>query len=64
ANTALQLLLMMCTLTSPLVGMTDSIALTALQYTVAATTIWSGAGYIRSKDAVHILGKNKKPPTS
>lgn len=31
-----------------------------LRYVVAATTIWSGASYVYSKDAVKILNK----PTS
>ncbi|CAG8467979.1 9075_t:CDS:2 [Diversispora eburnea] len=54
-NTALQLVLMGATLTSPLLGMTDSSYLTALQYTVAGTTIWSGFSYLLSKDAIRIL---------
>ncbi|RHZ44813.1 hypothetical protein Glove_709g52 [Diversispora epigaea] len=54
-NTALQLVLMGATLTSPLLGMTDSSYLVALQYTVAGTTIWSGFSYLLSKDAIRIL---------
>ena len=30
------------------------------RYTVATTTIWSGASYVYSKDAVRILGQEKK----
>lgn len=28
-----------------------------MQYLVAATTVWSGASYVYSKDAVKILGR-------
>ncbi|CAG8551600.1 13826_t:CDS:2, partial [Funneliformis mosseae] len=42
----------------PVFGWTDAQALIALQYTVAATTIWTGLSYTFSKDAVRIL----KPP--
>jgi cardiolipin synthase len=30
--------------------------MTAFQYLVAATTVWSGASYLWTKDAVKILG--------
>ncbi|RIA93190.1 hypothetical protein C1645_763056 [Glomus cerebriforme] len=55
ANTALQLALMGVTLVSPVFGWTHATTLTALQYTVAGTTIWSGLSYVFSKDAVRIL---------
>ncbi len=29
-----------------------------MQYLVAATTVWSGASYVYSKDAVKILGRS------
>jgi cardiolipin synthase (CMP-forming) len=29
------------------------------RYVVAATTVWSGASYVYSKDAVKILNKDK-----
>lgn len=32
----------------------------SLRYIVATTTIWSGASYIYSKDAVKILSQEKK----
>lgn len=57
-NTFLQLVLMGATTISPLVtGMDISIPLQTLQWTVAGTTIWSGASYIFAKDAVKILSK-------
>ncbi|KAK9711014.1 hypothetical protein K7432_008098 [Basidiobolus ranarum] len=59
-NTALQLLLMGSSLAGPVFGFSESIALTALQYTVGATTILSGASYVYSKDAVRILHQQKK----
>ncbi|KAG2184964.1 hypothetical protein INT43_000877 [Umbelopsis isabellina] len=57
ANTALQLLLMGASLTSPVFDFPDTTLLTGLQWTVGVTTIWSGASYIYSKDAVRILNK-------
>ncbi|CAO3677643.1 unnamed protein product [Umbelopsis vinacea] len=56
-NTALQLLLMGASLTSPVLGFPDATLLSGLQWTVGVTTIWSGASYIYSKDAVRILNK-------
>ncbi|KAG2181761.1 hypothetical protein INT44_008576 [Umbelopsis vinacea] len=56
-NTALQLLLMGASLTSPVLGFPDTALLTGLQWTVGVTTIWSGASYVYSKDAVRILNK-------
>lgn len=32
------------------------------RYVVAATTVWSGASYVYSKDAVKILSQAKKTP--
>ncbi|KZF21289.1 phosphatidyl synthase [Xylona heveae TC161] len=56
-NTALQLALIGATTALPIVSASIDImpAMTALQYTVAATTIWSGASYLYTKDAVKIL---------
>ncbi|PIA15451.1 CDP-diacylglycerol--glycerol-3-phosphate 3-phosphatidyltransferase [Coemansia reversa NRRL 1564] len=54
-NTALQLLLMGSTLSSPVFGIpADWIGLVALQWITGATTITSGVGYLFSKDAVHL----------
>ncbi|KAJ2161733.1 hypothetical protein GGF46_001237 [Coemansia sp. RSA 552] len=68
-NTALQLLLMGTTLTSPVFGVpADYIGLVALQWVTGATTVASGLGYLVSKDAVHRLTKAEvakhipKPP--
>ncbi|KAJ1964148.1 hypothetical protein GGI12_001604 [Dipsacomyces acuminosporus] len=68
-NTALQLLLMGSTLTSPVFGIpADFAALVGLQWLTGATTILSGIGYLTSKDAVHRLTKAEvakripKPP--
>ncbi|KAL7271965.1 hypothetical protein RUND412_005256 [Rhizina undulata] len=56
-NTALQLALVGACTAHPLIsGGTDwDIALEAVQYTVATTTVWSGLSYVFSKDAVKIL---------
>ncbi|KAJ1335283.1 cardiolipin synthase (CMP-forming) [Microdochium nivale] len=59
-NTFLQLGLMGATMVMPFVGADVSLAMTALQYTVATTTIWSGLSYVFSKDAVRILSDSKK----
>lgn len=58
-NTALQLGLIGVTMGMPLVelGAWAQTALTGLQYTVAVTTVWSGASYIYNKDAVKILNQ-------
>ncbi|KAI9261115.1 CDP-alcohol phosphatidyltransferase-domain-containing protein [Sporodiniella umbellata] len=56
-NTALQLLLMGLSLTTVTMGIPSSEAMTGLQWIVGGTTIWSGASYIFSKDAVRILKK-------
>ncbi|KAI0287340.1 hypothetical protein BC826DRAFT_1045258 [Russula brevipes] len=70
ANTALQLLLLGSTTISPLlpsaiVGF--GFYLKGLQWTVAATTIWSGLSYVFSKDAVRVISsarKRRMPPPS
>ncbi|KAJ3553174.1 hypothetical protein NM688_g3756 [Phlebia brevispora] len=64
-NTALQLLLMGTTTISPLLPLDIGLGLQALQWTVGVTTVWSGASYLFSKDAVRILSKqarNQNPP--
>ncbi|KAJ4159292.1 uncharacterized protein LMH87_008199 [Akanthomyces muscarius] len=59
-NTFLQLALVGVTTGAPLVPVDLSQALTIMQYVVAATTVWSGASYIYTKDAVKILNAPKK----
>ncbi|EPQ63878.1 Cardiolipin synthase produces cardiolipin [Blumeria graminis f. sp. tritici 96224] len=59
-NTALQLALIGATTTIPLVTADISMAMTTMQYLVATTTIWSGASYIYSRDAVKILTSTSK----
>ncbi|KAK1779170.1 phosphatidyl synthase [Copromyces sp. CBS 386.78] len=55
-NTALQLGLMGLTTVAPVVpALSLGTALMVMQYSVAVTTIWSGASYVYSKDAVKIL---------
>ncbi|KAL3458662.1 CDP-alcohol phosphatidyltransferase-domain-containing protein [Aspergillus heterothallicus] len=64
-NTALQLLLVGSAMALPVLPetMLDAWnlreAMTAFQYLVAATTIWSGLSYVFSKDAVKILSKEE-----
>jgi len=58
-NTALQLALIGATTAMPLVTMDVTTAMTAMQYLVATTTIWSGASYVYTKDAVKILSKEE-----
>ncbi|KAB5570052.1 CDP-alcohol phosphatidyltransferase-domain-containing protein [Coniochaeta sp. 2T2.1] len=59
-NTALQLGLMGLTTLAPVVAPLDlGTSLMVMQYVVATTTIWSGASYIYSKDAVKILSQPK-----
>jgi cardiolipin synthase (CMP-forming) len=60
-NTFLQLGLVGMTTAAPLVSLDMLTALTTMQYVVAATTIWSGASYIYTKDAVKILNQDKDP---
>ncbi|KAJ2088700.1 hypothetical protein GGI09_006361 [Coemansia sp. S100] len=57
-NTALQLSLMGATLASPVFGIpADFVGLVGLQWLTGATTVFSGLGYLTSKDAVHRLTK-------
>jgi len=56
-NTALQLALMTTTVFNPILPYDLGAPLTALQWVVAGTTIWSGLSYVWSKDAVKILSK-------
>ncbi|RFU35869.1 hypothetical protein B7463_g522, partial [Scytalidium lignicola] len=58
-NTALQLALIGATTAMPLVTIDVHGAMSALQYIVATTTLWSGASYIYTKDAVKILHQEK-----
>lgn len=63
-NTFLQLILVGATATQPVVppvvlGLDVGGAITAMQYLVAATTLWSGASYTWRKDAVKILGEDE-----
>ncbi|GIJ89952.1 cardiolipin synthase [Aspergillus pseudoviridinutans] len=64
-NTALQLVLVGSAIALPVIpeAVLDAWSLregmTALQYLVAATTIWSGLSYVFSKDAVKILTKEE-----
>lgn len=75
-NTFLQLALMGATTAAPVLAASGGStimallggpwdlapALTVMQYVVAVTTVWSGASYVYSKDAVKILTpKTKKP---
>ncbi|KAL2271709.1 hypothetical protein VTJ83DRAFT_1080 [Remersonia thermophila] len=60
-NTALQLGLMGMTTLAPVVpGLEMGVALGIMQYVVATTTIWSGASYVYSRDAVRILPPPKE----
>ncbi|KAM0093609.1 hypothetical protein ACP6JD_003013 [Aspergillus fumigatus] len=64
-NTALQLVLVGSAIALPVIpeAVLDAWNLqdgmTALQYLVASTTIWSGLSYVFSKDAVKILTKEE-----
>lgn len=64
-NTFLQLALVGMTTAQPILepwsGINMGGFLGALQYAVAVTTIWSGASYVLSKDAVRILNQHSKP---
>ncbi|KAM0247673.1 hypothetical protein ACHAP5_003920 [Fusarium lateritium] len=62
-NTFLQLALVGITTAAPILTYDLASALTVMQYVVSGTTIWSGASYIYTKDAVKILNKQtpKKP---
>lgn len=56
-NTALQLGLIGMTTALPLISADLSLPMEVWQYVVATTTVWSGASYIYSKDAVKILSQ-------
>ncbi|KAI0603244.1 hypothetical protein F4775DRAFT_532698 [Biscogniauxia sp. FL1348] len=58
-NTFLQLGLMGATMVTPVVSADLGMAMTAFQYLVATTTVWSGLSYVFSKDAVKILSQSK-----
>ncbi|CAE6499237.1 unnamed protein product [Rhizoctonia solani] len=60
-NTFLQLSLMGVTTIAPIIPFDLSMQLSALQLTVAVTTVWSGLSYVFSKDAVKILSSNRPP---
>ncbi|KEZ44880.1 hypothetical protein SAPIO_CDS3014 [Scedosporium apiospermum] len=62
-NTALQLLLVGLATANPVLPVDTSSALSILHYVVAATTVWSGASYIYTKDAVKILNQPTKGKT-
>lgn len=59
-NTALQLALIGATTAMPLLTVDVGSAMAAMQYLVATTTIWSGASYVYTKDAVKILHQDDK----
>ncbi|KAH7106139.1 hypothetical protein BKA62DRAFT_633157 [Auriculariales sp. MPI-PUGE-AT-0066] len=59
-NTALQLLLMGLTTVNPVLPVDLAMAVVGLQWTVGATTIWSGLSYVFSNDAVKILSKSSQ----
>jgi cardiolipin synthase len=65
-NTFLQLGLIGCTVVEPLVATSGILSamdvqtgLQGLQYLVAGTTLWSGASYLWTRDAVVILGDDE-----
>ncbi|KAJ3499617.1 hypothetical protein NLG97_g185 [Lecanicillium saksenae] len=62
-NTFLQLALVGVTTAAPILPFDLGQALTIMQYVVATTTVWSGASYIYTKDAVKILNTPKKQKT-
>ncbi|CAI4211432.1 unnamed protein product [Parascedosporium putredinis] len=59
-NTALQLLLVGLATANPVIPADISSVLSVLHYVVATTTIWSGASYIYTKDAVKLLHQTSK----
>ncbi|KAI9660300.1 MAG: hypothetical protein M1829_006502 [Trizodia sp. TS-e1964] len=59
-NTALQLALIGACTAQPLIAADVSTAMNLMQYLVASTTIWSGASYIYTKDAVKILSEAER----
>lgn len=54
-NTAIQMAYICLSLLAPVFDMTGHVGLEYLGYTCAMTTIWSGASYVYTKDAVKIL---------
>lgn len=62
-NTALQLLLMGTTTVSPLLPLDLGLSLQGLQWLVATTTIWSGASYLFTKDAVRVITQPPRKPS-
>ncbi|KAH9927003.1 CDP-alcohol phosphatidyltransferase-domain-containing protein [Fomitopsis serialis] len=62
-NTLLQLSLMALTTVSPVLPVDLGPTLQAFQWVVATTTIWSGASYLFTKDAVRIISAKRKPPS-
>ncbi|EPT03049.1 hypothetical protein FOMPIDRAFT_1022636 [Fomitopsis schrenkii] len=60
-NTLLQLSLMAVTTVSPVLPLDLSGVLQVSQWIVATTTIWSGASYLLSKNAVRIVSARKPP---
>lgn len=61
ANTALQLLLVGLATAAPVSPYDLTSVLSVLHYVVATTTVWSGASYVYTKDAVKILNQAAKP---
>ncbi|GJJ75534.1 cardiolipin synthase (CMP-forming) [Entomortierella parvispora] len=59
-NTAIQMGYICLSLMAPVFDFTGHVGLEYLGYTCAATTIWSGASYIYTKDAVRLLHPPKK----
>lgn len=57
-NTFLQVGLIGLTTAAPVIAVDLAPTLNIMQYVVAATTVWSGASYVYSKDAVKILNKD------
>ncbi|PPQ78682.1 hypothetical protein CVT25_010703 [Psilocybe cyanescens] len=62
-NTTLQLVLMGATTVNPILPFDLGLALQALQYVVATTTIWSGFSYLFTKNAFRVVSqpKNRTP---
>ncbi|KAG0268745.1 hypothetical protein DFQ27_005825 [Actinomortierella ambigua] len=58
-NTAIQMAYIGLSLVAPVLDFSGHVGLEYLGYTCALTTVWSGASYIYSKDAVKILYPKK-----
>ncbi|KAG0227992.1 hypothetical protein BGW42_002494 [Actinomortierella wolfii] len=58
-NTAVQMAYIGLSLIAPVLDFSGHVGLEYLGYTCALTTIWSGASYVYSKDAVKILYPKK-----